>query len=170
MVWLKRSERYAVACQVAGLNSIENMWEWLARKMYKKKRQFMDVGELEKFVMGLWEQTSARLIESCLGPMHDRPVAVLVAQRGHTKCWDRYWSTFFGPKRMSMQWRYSYKHPWFPLTSTRTFFKLCKQINLEHLNIFYAKELGSGIYIALGTVKNPIFVRNGVAPYLQAAL
>ena len=71
MVWPSRSP---------DLNPMENIWGWLARRLYANNRQFNSVSDLQNCVLGEREQVRQQLVRDLVESMHKRTAQVL--QRG----------------------------------------------------------------------------------------
>ena len=66
------------------LNPIENVWGWLARKVYAENRQYKSISELYTAVMAQWENMPSDIVEKLFLSMHERAIKVLVRQGLHT--------------------------------------------------------------------------------------
>jgi len=66
------------------LNPIENVWGWLARKVYAENRQFATEQELTDCVLGWWDRMPQELVNNLIYGMSKRAVEVLERQGGST--------------------------------------------------------------------------------------
>ena len=67
------------------LNPIENLWGWLARRVYRNGRQFNDRGQLQLAIKEGWNEIPDALLQSLVASMAERMKAVLIANGGPTK-------------------------------------------------------------------------------------
>lgn len=67
------------------LNPMENLWGWLARRVYQDGRQFRDAQELQSAIEESWSEVPQVLLESLVDSMVTRMKAVLVSHGGSTK-------------------------------------------------------------------------------------
>ena len=75
MDWLSRSPDF---------NPIENVWGWLARRVYDNNRQFASVRDFTNCVFEEWNQMPRSLLEKLLNTMNDRCIEVLQKNGGPT--------------------------------------------------------------------------------------
>lgn len=67
------------------LNPIENLWGWLARKVYANGRQFETVSELKEAIREAWSQIQINYLRELVKSMKDRLIGVIMAKGGPTK-------------------------------------------------------------------------------------
>ena len=66
------------------LNPIENLWSFLARKVYEDSKQYNSTNELEKAIVRIWNQIPRHLVEKLILSMGDRCWQVANRQGGKT--------------------------------------------------------------------------------------
>lgn len=67
------------------LNPIENLWGILARRVYKKGRQFENKGDLEYQLIKTWEEIDSSELRTLIDPMIRRLIDVIKNQGQKTK-------------------------------------------------------------------------------------
>ena len=67
------------------LNPIENLWGYMARRVYAKGRQFRSIRELQKAVLYVWDSIPLQLLKSLVCSMKNRIFDVVLKQGGPTK-------------------------------------------------------------------------------------
>jgi hypothetical protein len=85
--WLKSQEIALMKwpARSPDLNPIENLWSFLARKVYEDSRQYNSIEELETAIQRCWNMTPRSLIEKLILSMGDRCWEVAQAAGGKTK-------------------------------------------------------------------------------------
>lgn len=82
--WLKDSGLKVMdwpACS-PDLNPIENVWGYMARKLYTNNKQYQTLTELKSEVLNVWKNIPADYIQGLIRSMHDRTVETIQKQ-GH---------------------------------------------------------------------------------------
>ena len=59
------------------LNTIENLWGWLVRKVYANGRQFNSVFELKREIQSKWDEVPSDLLESLISSVPNRLIQVI---------------------------------------------------------------------------------------------
>jgi hypothetical protein len=67
------------------LNPIENLWSFLARKVYEDSRQYSTILDLEKAIQRCWSLIPRSLIQKLILSMGDRCFEVAQANGGKIK-------------------------------------------------------------------------------------
>jgi hypothetical protein len=85
--WLKSQEIALMKwpARSPDLNPIENLWSFLARKVYEDSRQYNSIDELETAIQQCWNTIPRSLIEKLILSMGDRCWEVAQAAGGKTK-------------------------------------------------------------------------------------
>ena len=67
------------------LNIIENVWGWMAKKVYENGKQYATVGELRDAIIRCWNEIPNNLLHRLVESMPDRIFQVINANGGATK-------------------------------------------------------------------------------------
>lgn len=70
--------------QSPDLNPIENIWGWMARKVYANRKQYRSLEEIEVAVKQAWRDIEKDFIDNLLSSMQNRAIEVLQKRGGHT--------------------------------------------------------------------------------------